>query len=370
MTGYKLLLESVMDYGTCEDSMQRFYRFGLFLILFGVGFSIEVSAFQMNDYMPLSKAELGRPFPLKFIGVYDHKNSVTRIAIGAGGAEVDAGEEEQNGALVLSGKDKAGKPWAVNFGAKAGFGGNLFTADLDKNGFRDFLMIFPTAGNGLAPSSHVLTLLFDAQGRPVPFEAEGYYDTELKSLPELVDMNCNGRAELVFMNFDDGYWITNIYEAGNARWQRVKGRVGNRAFPLFTRFTHRPNHRAVTPARGRHPRSPDLSNQKPVTEGRIVAFKWAKEGGDDAQAATDGMFFVVVNSQGEQLSWVADDWYGSLALIIDTREGRQVISLGTNRERIKKIFDELISRDARVRLFGRRFADKTSPELIWATHSK
>jgi hypothetical protein len=339
-------------------------------ILLACGFTVDVSALQMNDYIPLTKAELGKPFALQFIGVYDHKNSVTKIAIGPSGAEVDTQEEEDNGAIVLSGKDKQGKNWTVNFGSKAGFGGNLFTADLDKNGFRDFLMIFPTAGNGLAPSAHVLTLLFDAQGRPIPFEAEGYYDTEKKSLPELVDMNGNGRAELVFMNYDDGYWITNLYEASNGCWQRLKGQVGRRSFPLYTRFTHRPNHKAVTPAKGRKPFAPDLSNQKPLVSGRMVAFKWAKEGNETAQASTDGMFFVVVNLRGESLSWVSDDWHGSAVLIVDKEEGRQVISLWSNADAVKKIFDDIIKQNYRVSLYGRRFADKLSPEIIWATNGK
>jgi hypothetical protein len=350
--------------------MSRLSRLFAIVILLAFGFTVDVSAFQMNDYIPLTRAELGKPFGLQFIGVYDHKNQVTKIAIGASGAEVNTREEEENGAIVLSGKDKAGKGWSVNFGSKAGFGGNLFTADLDKNGIRDFLMIVPTAGNGLAPSAHVLTLLFDSEGRPIPFEAEGYYDTEKKSLSELVDMNGNGKAELVFMNYDDGYRITNLYEASNGTWQRIKGQVGKRSFPLYTRFTQRPNHKAVTPAKGRKPFAPDLSNRRPVAKGRIVAFKWAKEGNETAQASTDGMFFVFIDSQGRQISWVTNDWHGSSTLVIDTNEGRQVFSLWSNAEVMKKTIEDIINRKFSVTLFGRRFADKVSPELIWAQNRR
>lgn len=350
--------------------MKRVCRLLIVGFLLAVGFTVEVSALQMNDYIPLSKADLGKPFALQYLGVYDHKNSVSKFPIGASGAEVSAQEEEENSAFVLSGLDKTGKGWTVNFGSKAGFGGNLFTADLDKNGLRDLLMIFPTAGNGLAPSSHVLTLLFDAQGRPVPFEAEGYYDTEKKILPELVDMNGNGRAELVFMNFDDGYWITNVYEADNGRWQRIKGPFGKRSFPLYTRFTQRPNHKAVTPAKGRKPFAPDLSNRMPVARGRMVAFKWAKEGTDAATATPDGMFFVVVDDRGMQISWVTDDWHGSSVLIIDQQQGRSVFSLWSNADAVKKLVGEIIEQKFSVALYGRRSADKFSPEIIWATYGK
>lgn len=339
-------------------------------ILLCLGFTVEVSAFQMEDYMPLTKAELGKSVPIKFIGVYDHKNSVKHLPIGANGADIDTQAEEEDGLIILSGKDKAGKTWTVNYGSKAGYGGNLFTADLDKNGLQDFIMIFPTGGNGLAPSSHVLTLLFDAQGRPVPFEAEGYYDTEKRALPELVDMNGNGKAELIFMNFDNGYWITNIYEASDGRWQRIKGQVGKRAFPLYTRFTQRPNHNAVVPAKGRNPVAPDLSNKKPVTTGRLVTFKTAKEGTETDSTSSDGLFFVVVDANGKQISWVADEWYGSTTLVLDSENGRKVIGLWANPDVVKQMLQEIIKEKFTVTLYGQRFADKTSPELIWASTGK
>jgi hypothetical protein len=350
--------------------MNKIGRMLVVTILLCLGFTVEVSAFQMNDYLPLTKAELGKPVPIKFIGVYDHKNSVRQISIGANGADVDTQAEEEDGVIILSGKDKAGKKWTVNYGSKAGYGGNMFTADLDKNGFRDFIMIFPTGGNGLAPSAHVLTLLFDAQGRPVPFEAEGYYDTEKKSLPELVDMNGNGKAELVFMNFDDGYWVTNIYEASDGRWQRLKGQVGKRSFPLYTRFTNRPNHKAVSPAKGRNPVAPDLSNKKPLVTGWMVTFKAAKEGTDTGESSSDGIFFVIVDMKDKQTSWVADEWYGSTTLVIDTEEGRNVIGLWANADAVKQMLQEIIQQKFTVTLYGQRFADKVSPELIWASKSK
>jgi hypothetical protein len=350
-----------------EDLIKTIYRLLVVALLLIAGFTVEVSAIQMNDYMPLTKAELGKPVPVKFIGVYDHKNSVRQLPIGASGADVDTQAEEEDGIIILSGKDKTGKKWTVNYGSKAGYGGNMFTADLDKNGFRDFIMIFPTGGNGLAPSSHVLTLLFDAQGRPVPFEAEGYYDTEKKSLPELVDMNGNGKAELVFMNFDNGYWITNIYEASDGRWQRLKGQVGKRSFPMFTRFTTRPNHTAVTPAIGRNPAAPDLSNKKPVATGRMVTFKAAKEGTETEASSSDGIFFIVVDANGKQISWVSDEWYGSTTLVIDDVEGRKVIGLWANADVVKQMLQEIIKQKFTVTLYGQRFADKTSPELIWAS---
>jgi hypothetical protein len=102
----------------------------------------------------------------------------------------------------------------------------FYSADLDRNGICDLVMIYPTGGNGLAPTSHFFSLTFDEQGRPVPFKADGYFEESAKGITDLVDLNIDGRAELIYMNFDDGYWITNLYEVRAARWRRVRGSYG------------------------------------------------------------------------------------------------------------------------------------------------
>ena len=58
-------------------------------------------------------------------------------------------------------------------------------------------------------------------GRPVPFEADGYFQEDGRGIYDLVDLDGDRRAELVYMNFDDGYWVTNLYEAEAGRWRRV-----------------------------------------------------------------------------------------------------------------------------------------------------
>src|SRR5262249_5320307 len=135
-------------------------------------------------------------------------------------------------------------------------------------------MIYPTGGNGLAPSSHFFSLTFDEKGRPVPFKADGYFEESAKGITDLVDLNMDGRAELIYMNFDDGYWITNLYEVRAARWRRVKGSHARRSYPLYARFTYRPNRKAVAPAWSRRPFAPDLSNKEPYFRGRLVSYKW------------------------------------------------------------------------------------------------
>ena len=54
---------------------------------------------------------------------------------------------------------------------------------------------------------------------------------------------CAGAAQ----NFNDGYWITNVYSVEAGHWRRARGLLAGRRFPLYTRFTSSPNRRAVVP---------------------------------------------------------------------------------------------------------------------------
>ncbi|MEW6127363.1 MAG: hypothetical protein AB1757_10010 [Acidobacteriota bacterium] len=319
---------------------------------------------QHLDYLPLTKAERGKPFPIRYLATFDTSklNELPKqFPIGMNGAEFNFDTESELG-ITLSGKDKFGKPWVVYIGNKGGLGGDFFAADLDKNRIGDFIFLFYTGGNGLAPTAHIYTLLFDATGRPVPFEAEGYFDWEKKTLADLVDMNGDGKAELVFMNFDDGYWITNIYKASGARWQRVNGKFGKHSFPLYTRFTNRPNHAAVKPQPGRHPFAPDLANHTPFTTGRMTGFTWAKDASDEEEFSC-----TIQETSGKEITCTPDRWYGSAQLVMDSTEGRKILALWSDKETVKTWLEEIIKQRYTVSLFGKRFADNLSPELIWVS---
>lgn len=325
----------------------------------------DAAAFQSRDYLPLSKAELGKPFPLTHVADSQKARTLRKIIAGVSGIAVtnlEGENDEEISGPVFSGKDRQGKPWSVRLGEKMGLGGDIFTADLDRNGIRDVLMIFPTGGNGLAPSSHILALMFDSQGRPVPFEAEGYYDSDSKSILELVDLNRDGKAELVFMNFDDGYWITNIYTVSDARWRRIRGRFASRSFPLYTRFTNRPNRVPVAPARERKPFAPDLSNNAPLLTGRLLSFTWAKEDADE-----NDFSFVIEDLKGARISSDPDDWFTTTAFVFDGADGRQIVSPWADKKLLNALLEESIKAGYKVSLYGRRSAKGVSPELVWVT---
>jgi hypothetical protein len=328
-------------------------------------------AFQHENqsYLPLSKAELNTRFPVTYAGTLSggrpgyfeetkDKQLPERLKIGTSEATVS---ETDNG-LVISGKDKANRDWSVNLGDSAlAHACRFYIGDLDRNGIRDAIIVFPTGGNGLAPTSHLFSLTFDESGRPVPFEADGYFQELNEGIFDLVDLDRDSRAELIYMNFDGGYWVTNLYEVRDARWQRIKGQHAGRNYPLHTRFTYRPNQKPVAPKRGRHPFAPDLSNASPMLQGQLISYQWA-----DVSRSED-IVLIIEDNQGKKISSKPISWYASFALVLDDKEGRRIISLSASEATLKSALSEIIKKGYRVSLYGQRRADISSPEILWAS---
>jgi hypothetical protein len=214
------------------------------------------------DYLPFSQSRW-RPFPLKrhdVSGIRGEKPLVisgVRLREEEGERPVEGGEPEGAYQLIFSGRDRAGAEWELKTEGHSYYEA-LYEGDLDRNGVRDLVLAIGTGGNGLAPPTHLVFLTFDRAGRPNLLEATGYFDARPSDIFDLADLDGDGRAELLFMVFDDGYWVTNLYRVRDARWSRVEGRLAGLSFPGYTRFTRRPNHRPARPAPGRNPRAPDL----------------------------------------------------------------------------------------------------------------
>ncbi|HXQ74381.1 MAG TPA: hypothetical protein VN844_28000 [Pyrinomonadaceae bacterium] len=324
--------------------------------------------YENQGYSPLTNAEISKKFPVTHVGTMGHfrpgyfegrsdKPLPGTLNIGPFGAVIKTTSDDED--LLIAGDDKRKQEWSVQLGLTAYFS-RFYEADLDRNGIRDAVIVFPTGGNGLAPTSHILTITFDENGRPVTFEADGYFQESNGKIFDLVDLNRNGRAELIYMNFDDGYWITSIYEVRNARWQRIVGRHASRTYPLYTRFTFKENHKATVPKRGRHPFTPDLSNRSPRIAGRLVSYQWA-----DVHQSED-IVLTIKDKQGRVVSSKPISWYSSFTVVLDSREGRKIISLSANAETVKALLDTISAGNYEVALYGQRSPDGSSPEMLWA----
>jgi hypothetical protein len=247
------------------------------LFLLGILFALPLWALE-GSFVPLTDKELSQyRFRLKEDFVLDYgKNG--QFAAGIGGASI-APDHESDANFLVSGRDRAGKPWLVNLGRLHNATGwaRVFTADLDKNGIRDAVIWQPNPGNGMAPSSSIRIITFEKNGRPLLFGDWGFYGVDEKGVEDLLDINRDGSAELLSMQFGYGYWINNLYQVKNARWQRVRGKFGRLRYPALTRFTHRrPNRsvvRKIIPERRRDVEiamQSDLSNNKPCNNARYV----------------------------------------------------------------------------------------------------
>jgi hypothetical protein len=240
----------------------------------------------------------------------------------------------------------------------------MYAGDIDKNGLGDLAFVVYTGGNGLAPSSHFITVMFDESGRPTYFAADGYFYPQENGFQDLVEMDGDGRAELVYMNYDDGYWITNIYKARDAKWERVKGLFKGRAFPLYTRFTRRPNRKAVTPMRGRRTFAPELSTRSPLITGQLLSFHWHNDGESEEVSLT------IKTASGKTQKCSPDSWHSSFAVVIDNEPGRNVIAFGAPAEMIKSRLKEIGESRYNIKLFGQRKSNSCSPEILWASFSR
>jgi hypothetical protein len=341
--------------------MRKFKQFAsaAFLLLAAtLASSVAVRA-AFRDYLPLGGGQLGRPFVLKYLGEVESRPGFEmRLDIGVSRATLIYSEATE---LALSGMDRAGRPWSIRMGGACGTGEG-YTADLDRNGRRDFVLVVPTCGNGLAPTHHLVAVMFESDGRPVRFEVEGYFEASRKGVFDLRDINGDGRAELIYMNHDDGYWITNLYTATNARWRRVAGRFGGREFPLHTRFTNRPNRRAVRPAPGRRPFAPDLSNDAPrLRDLKLRSYRWA----DVSQSEDIELNFET--REGRQVKCQPVAWYASFTVIVDDARERKIFTLAGAEENVKTTLDEIVAGRYDLSLYGQRDPQKCSPETLWAT---
>lgn len=328
--------------------------------------------YENQSYLPLSPSELRRRFPVRYLGTmgtlrpgyFELKQDSPlpeKVEAGPSGVNVtkSAGNE-----LLITGRDKKGFPWRVNLGAFVlAYACRFYSADLDRNGIRDLVLIHPTGGNGFAPTSHFFSLTFDEQGRPLPFEADGYFQDSTDGIFDLVDLNSDGRAELIYMNFDDGYWITNLYEVSGAKWQRVKGLHGRRSYPLYTRFTYRANQKLITPAAGRHPLAPDLSNKEPRFRGQLISYRWANvERSEDIE-------LVVKTDQGQKVTTKPVSWYDSFMVVLDGAQERIIVSLAADEKRIRSVLDKIVANAYRVSVYGDRRGNGTGSEILWASRS-
>ncbi len=313
------------------------------------------SLFAHVGWMPLTDRELSKRFPLAVIEdpFYCPAPEYPLVTRFAAGIRVRVGGP--SGDLVFSGKDSSGNRWSVH--VNPNMGGTLYRADLDRDGQQDLIYAAATGGNGMAPPSTLFFLLRDREGRPVAIKMEGYFRFGRNGIVDLLDLDGDGRAEVIRQDYDDGYWVTSPYEFRASRARLVRGRHGGREFPLYTRFLEQGRRQADRPRPNRHPRETDLSNAVGASAVvKLAAFRFDQKAYRYRISTVEGETFCI------------DRGSGTAMVTVDSRKERRSVVIRVE-DRAEDLLRRIVAGKFPVLLAGQRYERDIGEgcvESIWA----
>ncbi len=270
--------------------------------------------------------------------------------------------------LRAEGVDQHSRRWSLDLNNQPA-GCSLWRADLDRNGQEDVIIITSDASSG--PDVEVTLLMIDADGRPVPWQAFGYFDGDHESgLSNLVDLDGDRRAELLYLHAegertDSGCTSLGLYLARNAHWERKDGEFAGVNFPVRT------------PVEAKPTEEPDLSNAIGHTGAPLrirSAIPGRKESCDvqlpvtrdssgevrvdvrAAEATSEACYDKLVLSDGRKINFPQ-------LVVLDQPQGREFAIVSGH----DRLVAEAITRRLPVRLAGRRCDSGCRPFLLWAS---
>lgn len=298
-----------------------------------------------KDYMPLSSSELS-------MRVRQHLIS-DDLAIGATAlADQCTLKMMPGGTLRITGTDCKGKSWVVWSECENGFA-SVWSADLDKNKTKDLIVVSRTraAGIGWEPSAHLLIVAFDDQRRPVPWQCKGFFEVDSRGVKDILDLDGDGYAEVLQQTSTEGFWITSLYEASGARFKR-RAIHADRAFPLYNKFTFKPN-RLPSKSGGRRPPESNLAND---TDGENVSISLRAI----SNAGRSSNSSVLSLSNGDQ--WMPAP-ESHMAVVLDEPCGRRVALVPAVESRL--LLEEIYRRQIPV-MVAKKWARRDLAPMLWA----
>jgi hypothetical protein len=210
--------------------------------IFLVAISLGVASANWNDTSTGIDLDKLHPFPLTKLrsGWLKAGSRVTFDGISAIATD---------GEVRLSGVGKSGKRWEAHISSVD----EVWRGDLDGNGTQDYVL-FATGpfGNGwAAPSFSLSILLMDHDEMPVPFFTLVYTGENGDGIKHLVDLNHDGRAELLISDYDElpsdayvggfcsGHWVNQLYRFTDLGAEEIAGTAGGIRFPLVHNWSYR-----------------------------------------------------------------------------------------------------------------------------------
>ncbi len=313
----------------------------LYLVLLAI--CSPAGAFCM-EYLPLSDAELTLRFKQQLVcDTLMPGNSVTsnRCTV----------RMTSEGRLHVAGVDHNIRPWSVTALCYEGCA-SVWTADLDRNGQNDLLLLSRTGGTGWEATSQLMVIMFDSEGRPIPWQCDGYFDVDKRGIRDILDLDYDGRADIVRQSFEKGFWITSLYEAGEGRF-KLRQHHGTRSFPIHTKFTYKPN-RLPAKCSTDKPCEVDCSNAlsaSPMESVCLSRLVWPLH-------TCENLSLLLSNGK----KCVVPTSCSTLSVVLDERSGRRIALMSSPEART--LLEEI-----RVRQIPMAVATKmgrNAPVLIWA----
>jgi hypothetical protein len=149
----------------------------------------------------------------------------------------------------LRATSKSGKPWEVHMCCLD----EIWRGDLDGNGTLDYVLFAsgPYFNGRLTPLFSLAILLMDRDEMPVPFFTVVYKGEKGAGIKYLVDLNHDGRAELLISDYDEipsdpkvgafcsGHWTNQLYRFRDFGAEEIRGMTGGINFPFIHDWTYR-----------------------------------------------------------------------------------------------------------------------------------
>ncbi len=273
-------------------------------------------------------------------------------------------------------------------------------ADLDGDGRQDLILNHFTQGVGRCTArSRLTTILSDGEGRPSPWEAEGYYRVDFsweplggKGVLDFADWNKHGGVELVFAQCysysyqsarTNVYGLVDVYEARGGYWHRLSTTERQGLEKTYLDVAGR-GYRVLRP----RPEElgsfePDHSNDRAGGKKAVIRALISRQpdcgGVSPPSLVKSGPYIGITKPTGEWKRkqrercndrFMLDDGtscYGKPAILIDRPSGTEATLDGMS-GRAKSLLEEIVSNKLPVTMTGQTREGLCSPSMIWAEH--
>lgn len=296
----------------------------LLLLLLPIFATPQLSLAVETDYLPLCKDILSRRVSQRLLqdGITS-AHGVIRCARSSIRVNAD-------GAVSIFGSDRFGKPWTLIVNSPSG-AVSAWSADLDNNGTNDLVLFMPAiGGDSWAPNARVLLLMFEKNGRPVPLCTTGFFSVDKYGLKELVDINDDGKPELISQDRTAHYWVTSIFENRNCRWSARK-EIAGQALPFHTQFTAKANHSIVRRVKFKNSTCASMdrammAQSKDISNMILLSVDWCRaEPGESVVVAKQNNCSAINSPLGDGTVVMLDDMSGRRISIGTTSISRRLL---------------------------------------------